>query len=185
MIPAIIFIMEIATPNQLSAAYDGTHPLTCMVSHVPRAEITVGDECGSATLADQDEIVFESHMHGQTASSIDTNAFWKQLDDMRGMRDGWDEDGAPAPNESAISGAKSALALMLSENLCPHEVDVDVIGGVAITVHASTSSRSAWFVFPNQGRPHVVLHGDSAIQPRAFGITADVVSEVRTFLGIA
>ncbi len=137
-----------------------------------------GSEIRFESLAEPYEIVLES-----SAQTTTLNMFRAQLNDLTNLCHDWDGDGAAAPCAEALQSANTVLQLIIEAGLFPSEIDADVLGGVAILVHAVASSRTAWFVFPNRGFPHVVLHGAPGLSPRSAYLKEDAMSDVANFLG--
>lgn len=68
------------------------------------------------------------------------------FDDLRAVRDDWDEEGAPAPNPEAIARAEAFVA-RLSPTERVRDIDADVLGGVA--VYVERDGRLTWHSFLN------------------------------------
>lgn len=86
------------------------------------------------------------------------------LEEMRGLSDDWDGEGAPKPEPPAIIRAQDVLRWAEDADLQVFDVsvDTDVLGGVAVWI-CRPDAKSVWVSCMNNGRDTVVFSEDGRI----------------------
>lgn len=91
-----------------------------------------------------------------TATCVDA-----ALDALALLPDGWADVDSIAPSAESIAAARVFARALLAAG-CAFEVDGDVNGYVAVTMHAARGGRQAWFSVYDLSRGSLVMHGDPA-----------------------
>jgi hypothetical protein len=96
----------------------------------------------------------ESDRHNDSSKAL--HVALSRLNELRELRDNWDEENAPAPSAAALTSARSVIEWAAKEYIKIADIDGDVLGGVAIWLEGQLN-RKVWASCKNNGKDSIVL----------------------------